>query len=60
MENKDFEVIADCIKHEAEGWKPESLPAKAISDLAFSMANYLKANYPNFNSDLFIKACMPK
>lgn len=60
MSKKDYILLARVIKSNATEWKAESLPARAISKLAYELAKTLKLENPRFDVERFISACMPE
>ncbi len=60
MTRKDYVLIAEVIRTEADTWSATSLQGRAISSLAYRISEALHKDNPRFDSDRFIKACMPQ
>lgn len=58
MSKKDFELIADVLSDGicSDGSGEDAFEHTGMS-LIQSMAAVLERNYPNFNKDVFLKAC---
>ncbi len=57
MTKKDYLLIADVIRTEAERWNASSLQARVISELQHSMSEALAKENTRFNADMFFDAC---
>ncbi len=60
MTKKDYELIAEAIKAAIsyeESWVDSVTGKRAISGVAFNLADSLIAENPRFNRTLFLTAC---
>lgn len=63
MTRKHFEAVAQTIKDEFEATLPSSNPefirgaAYAVSETAYSLADYFARENPNFDRNRFLTAC---
>ena len=61
MKRKDFQIIADVLKRNHNGYKNESkVKSNLIEELALDFAHSLRETNPRFNIQRFLNACFEK
>jgi hypothetical protein len=59
MSRRDFQLIADVLRAEAEGWPPDHPHQSLFAGIRLAFAEVLKSTNPRFDEGRFLTAAQP-
>ena len=60
MTKKDFQLVANVLRRNHNGYRNDSVKSNLIEELALDFAHSLRETNPRFNIQRFLNACFEK